>query len=748
MKEKSHKNGFPPSQKTKLYWGTLLFSFVFVALIFFIPSIQIQEWRLFDFWMKNSHPYTISENVAVVGIDEDLFAPQPDGLGFEWPLEKDTYAEFILMLQKYGAKVVTFDIQFINNVDKYEGGDLLFCELLKTDSLPDADGVNKKLADVVISYGFVIKESSGGEGRIQKSERDKLAPFSVGDGTIRFDNHSVRKVQLPYNNILNSMQQGGFVNKGLTMPDGVSRKMLLLLSANSRLYPSLALSSASTFLGEKITYNEDDKQISLGGNEFSLDEVNSMVLDFRDSIPFYNLSELYKNYHKLESGTLDSLPQLLKNRIVFVGSSAESIGDMGIIPLSSKYGSGQTPNVMTHAYAANTLLKGAGYKIIGGRDGYWIATALTFGLLFVLFLVFNFSSNRYFFFILPAIVLVGTYIMGYALFTNAVFIPILQPIITCALFTVLSVIINYIEDTREHRYIQKMFKTYVSPKYIDMMVESHKIPKLGGEAAWGTAYFTDIEKFSTFSELFEPEELISVLNTYFSKMTNLLQDNNGTLDHYSGDAIIAFFGSPLFFEDHAILACKTACEMQEALDELREIWSQDEKLASKVGNLRTRIGINSGSFVTGNIGCDIRMNWTMIGDSVNLAARLESAAKQYGIYTLIGEETYNGAKEHFIFREVDQIVVVGKKEPTRIYELFEHKSDDVSPFASLIESYEAALAVYYEGDFKMAISLFEQSATLEIEKKVNPSLVMIERCQELLNSPPANWLGIYNMMEK
>lgn len=741
-------SGFPPSQKTKLYWGTLLFSFVFVALIFFIPSIQIQEWRLFDFWMKNSHPENVSDNVAVVGIDEDLFAPQPDGLGFEWPLEKDTYSEFILMLQKYGAKVITFDIQFMNNVDKYEGGDILFCELLKTDSLPNEDGVNIKLADMVLGYSFVIKESNGGEGRIAKGDRSKLEQFSVGDGTIRFDKHSVRIVQLPYNNVLNAMRHGGFINKSLPMADGVQRKMLLLLSAHGKLYSSLALSSVSAYLNEEPRYNSESKIVEIGKSKVVLDEINTMVLDFRDSISQYKLSALYRDYHKYEKGEIDSLPKILDNKIVFIGSSAESIGDMGIIPLSSKYGSGQTPNVLAHAYSAHTLLKASSITIYGGKNGYWIATGITFCLLLVLFMVFNLFANRYLFFALPALVLVGIYISGFAFFSNGIFIPILQPIITCGLFTILSVIINYIEDTREHRYIQKMFKTYVSPKYIDMMVQSHKVPKLGGEAAWGTAYFTDIEKFSTFSELFEPEELISVLNTYFSKMTTILTQNNGTLDHYSGDAIIAFFGSPMFLEDHAILACRTACEMQEGLEELRGIWLQDEKFASRVGNLRTRIGINSGSFVTGNIGCDFRMNWTMIGDSVNLAARLESAAKQYGIYTLIGEDTYNGAKDHFVFREVDQIVVVGKKEPTRIYELFEKNSAEPSKFAPLIEAYEKALSVYYDGDFKEAITLFAEAEKHELEKKINPSQVMLKRCQNLLDTPPSKWLGIYSMMEK
>ncbi len=281
------------------------------------------------------------------------------------------------------------------------------------------------------------------------------------------------------------------------------------------------------------------------------------------------------------------------------------------------------------------------------------------------------------------------------------------------------------------------------------MARTHTIPKLGGEEIHGTAFFTDIEKFSTFSEIFTPEELIHVLNEYFSKMTEILIDNRGTLDKFIGDAIVAIFGAPYYSDENAIHACYAAFGMQKALDELREKWKKDPVLSSKIGNMKMRIGLNSGPFIVGNLGCEDQMSYTMIGDTVNLAARLESGAKLYGVYTLVGESTYEKAKDIFLFRCIDRIVVIGRSEPISIYELLAPISEVTNELRECKEKYEMALELYFEGSFEEALSLFKEAIAYEIqESRKVPSRVMMDRCQELITLAPNNWDGAYTMRSK
>jgi adenylate cyclase len=254
---------------------------------------------------------------------------------------------------------------------------------------------------------------------------------------------------------------------------------------------------------------------------------------------------------------------------------------------------------------------------------------------------------------------------------------VVRPITAMAL-TQLSVFsYTFVVMDKDKRFLKNTFSAYISPKLIDQMVENKEEPKLGGRESVHTAFFTDIESFSAFSEQLSATDLVVLLNSYLTNMTTILLENKGTLDKYIGDAIVAFYGAPMPVENHELWACKTALKMQDDLSQLRLRWqSEGEKWPAIVHNMQNRIGIHTGPMVTGNMGSTQRMNYTMMGDTVNLPARLESACKQYGIYTHISEDTYKNISNDVTVRELDRIQVIGRENPVTTYELISLKGEE------------------------------------------------------------------------
>ncbi len=271
-----------------------------------------------------------------------------------------------------------------------------------------------------------------------------------------------------------------------------------------------------------------------------------------------------------------------------------------------------------------------------------------------------------------------------------------------------------------------------------------------------TAYFTDIQSFSTFSEkLGSPTRLVELLNEYLTAMTDILLQHRGTLDKYEGDAILAFFGAPMPMEDHAHQACLAALAMQERLRGLREKWAgEGEKWPAIVSQMRMRIGVNTGAITVGNMGTPTRMDYTMMGDAVNLAARLESAAKQYGVYTMISNRTYEPVRDEFIVRALDKIQVVGRSEPVVVYELLAQRGKLPAAYEPLLERYNEALGLFYAREWEQAerilTTLEQQEPLREIAPgHMSPSRRILNMCRMYRQSPPGpDWDGVTRLTTK
>ena len=285
------------------------------------------------------------------------------------------------------------------------------------------------------------------------------------------------------------------------------------------------------------------------------------------------------------------------------------------------------------------------------------------------------------------------------------------------------------------------------------MFDSKEEPQLGGNEGYHTAFFTDIQSFSAFSEKLSASDMLELLNDYLTEMTDILLDNKGTLDKYIGDAIVAFYGAPAPVDDHEYWACLTAIKMQDRLAELREKWQgEGDRWPEIVHNMQNRIGINTGQMVTGNMGSTMRMNYTMMGDTVNLAARLEASAKQYGVYIQVAEETYQNCKDQFIWRDLDYVIVMGKSEPAQVFELISEVGNIPPGYDKLLPAYEEALNLYRGQKWEQAIEAFKASDELEDMfggRKTNPSRIYIPRCEHYRDNPPGDdWDGSWALTKK
>jgi len=378
--------------------------------------------------------------------------------------------------------------------------------------------------------------------------------------------------------------------------------------------------------------------------------------------------------------------------------------------------------------------------------------------------------------------------MSRLLFIHAgLLVNIVYPLLAIILVYTGLTLYHYLVEEKNKRFLHATFTSYLSPELIEMMVDSESMPELGGEARIATAYFTDIQSFSTFSEQLTANQLVELLNEYLTAMTDILIEEGGTLDKYEGDAIVAFLGAPLYLPDHALRACRVAVAMQDSLFKLRkkwksekqlpdepirnsknlpsEVWVPGEKWPMVVHDMKMRIGVNTGEIVVGNMGSTMRMNYTMMGDAVNLAARLEAGAKQFGIYTSVSEYTMNaefmdenGEKKRVMdaveARFIDNITVVGKSEPVRIYELCAMKDGLSDQEKELFKIFNKGMEHYVHMEWDAAIAQFSESLKIERvpDGKTTPSQVFIERCEEFQANPPVapgeKWDGVYRMIKK
>ena len=488
------------------------------------------------------------------------------------------------------------------------------------------------------------------------------------------------------------------------------------------------------------------------------------------------------------------------NKIVMIGTVVEVHHDYKKTPFYNYIGVSQiTPGMETHANAIQTILHENYLKVFGGKitnlltdvEYRYFKGFLQHCLLISLLSVIAFLTLTYVTPVLGGFLILIEGLIYFAivcgLFTQDLFwfikstlssilpggfvkehlnwfqvslpgigeslvVPIVAPLAGIIVTYTSNMLYQFINEQKDKRFLKNTFSNYISPDLIDQMYEEKQEPKLGGDIGYHTAWFSDIQSFSAFSEVLEPEKMVSLMNEYLTEMTDVLLIRNGTLDKYIGDSIVAFWGAPVPVENHEYLACMTALDMEVKLGELREKWKSEEGWPEIVHDMQHRVGLSSGELVTGNMGSTMRMNYTMMGDMVNLGSRLESSAKQYGVYIQVEETLYEAVKDQFEWRFLDYVRVKGRTTPVKTYELLAEKEKLDENTRNCIDKFHSAQKLYFDQKWDKAINGFKESEKLEnmfAGRNTNPSTVYIDRCKALKENPPGkDWDGVWTLTAK
>ena len=513
--------------------------------------------------------------------------------------------------------------------------------------------------------------------------------------------------------------------------DGVNRWNLLVIPHND--YPYLSLGVVGAMEAMDLTLEDlggDATGTTLGERTIPMDWLGRMLINYTGPPGIYETF----SFADVAAGRIPD--EKLEGRILFLGATALGVYDMRESPFHPN-----TPGVEVHAAVADNILKG-NFMHKGDRE------SLIDSLLIILpaFLVY-FVSLRYKPIVaLPTAIgtLFGVFIFANVMFTRGSWISMVYPMLAIGTSYALTAYLRFYLSDKKAQEMKSIFSSYVSHKVVDQLVKHPEAAKIGGDKKDVTLVFSDVKGYTSYSEKREPEEVVKTLNEYLGAMSSVIIDSDGTLDKFLGDGIMAYWGAPLSQKNHHELAVHCAIDMIKRLDELHVKW-----LSEGTEPFSIRVGLNSGNVIAGNIGAaGKKMEYTVIGDNVNLAARLESTAKVYGVTILISEYTYEPVKDKFLFRELDCIRVVGKTQPIRIYEVIQALNEPVDKaLLGRTRRFEEGLVLYRSRNFKDAKIIFKELLALNVEDLA--CQVYIDRCKNFIETPPPeDWDGVYTRITK
>lgn len=447
----------------------------------------------------------------------------------------------------------------------------------------------------------------------------------------------------------------------------------------------------------------------------------------------WGLSALeFLDLDQLDDGARRELEHWMKDRIVIFGDTSEVSHDIFNTPLGRMYG------VEVIAATVATLLAGGPLMPAGAVAEALLALVVMAAMLMVGFL--QHPARR--FLAAGAILLLWAAGVTWAYVGPGLIFAMSYVGVALVASLLLINLRYYLKERDQRALVHDAFGQYLSPKVVNILVKDPSRLQLGGERREMTAFFSDVASFSSISEQLTPEQLVALLNDYLTAMCDIIAEHEGTVDKFEGDAIIAFWGAPLEQPDHALRACLAAIDMQAFMVDYRRRLEAAGQPA-----LRVRMGLNTGDMLVGNLGSAQRMDYTMMGDAVNLAARLEGANKFYGTETMISEFTLAQVRDHVEVRELDLIRVVGRRMPVRVYELMGRRGQLEADLVELRAAHDAALAAYHARDFDAALAQF--SGILERWPDDGPAAAYQARCEAFLaQPPPASWDGVFQLESK
>jgi adenylate cyclase len=710
---------------------------------------QLENWT-YDSRLNFTRLDTRDDRVVIVDIDENSLAE----IG-RWPWGRDELATIVdNLFETYQAKVVGFDIVF---AEKDESSGLEMFEQLADTTLKDNADYQKALEEIrpTLLHDEIFANSLVGKNvvlgyyfKASLQEGESGVTGGLPPALTRMDVQWSER--LPINNALgyvgnleilqSSARSGGYFDNPFVDADGVFRRVPLVQAYQGYLFASLALATTQGYLDTASIELAVEAQGNQGSQEYyALETIN--LKDFQ--IPVDANGAVFVPYrgrqgsfpyvpaYKVLDGSADA--SQLKGKIVLIGTSAPGLLDLRSTPVQNIY-----PGVEVHANIISGILD----------DRIKHKPAWTLGYEFVLLVIIAVCMALLLPLVPPLLAAAST--LGFAgmimagtfvAWNNNLILPLASPMLLIVLIFMLHMTYGFFIESRGKRQLANLFGHYIPPELVDEMSESPEEFSLDGENREMTVLFSDVRGFTTISEGMDPRELTQLMNALLTPMTRVIHKNRGTIDKYMGDAIMSFWGAPLADAEHARHALYAAMEMIDELNIMQENFKQRGWPAVNIG-----IGLNTGNMNVGNMGSEFRMAYTVLGDAVNLGARLEGLTKNYGVNIIVNESTKAEVPE-FLFRELDLVRVKGKNEPVAIFEPLGHKNDVEKSVTEELSAYRKALANFRAQAWdKAELDFFNLQRSYPDR---NLYQVYLERIAVYRNEPPGDaWDGVFTHTSK
>ena len=664
-------------------------------------------------------PGKATDNIRLILLDQNSLDWAKNENGWNWPWPREIYSAILNYCRRNGAKAVAFDV--------------LFTE-------PSIYGIEDDAA-----LGKAVSEFGHFAGAVflgNKSGSDTKWP--AGTPAPEFNVIGLDKWLNPTNSKNMVFHRATMPIQDLAInaavlsnvhldpdPDGIYRSINLFCVFDNKILPTLGL-------GAYLAANPDVKMQIKSGKLIvdekivPIDQQGNAVLNYRGisgTHKAYSAAAVLQSEIRILRGETPTIrdENAFRDKYVFFGFSAPGLYDLRSAPVDGVY-----PGVEIQATLLDNFLSGDFMR----RSSTWLTITIVFFLALSCAISASVFSSPggsvtvgFIFFSIPVFVSFGSYFHG-------LWLPLVVQEISVAFTVALALVVNYATEGKQKRFIKNAFQQYLSPAVIEQLIQHPERLKLGGERRVLSIFFSDLQGFTSMSEGLDPEELTALLNDYLSAMTNIIHEENGTVDKYEGDAIIAFWNAPLEVPEHAVRAVRAAIRCQQVLAQMRPAFKE------RIGkDMFMRIGINTGPVVVGNLGSHTRFDYTMIGDAVNIAARLEGANKQFGTYTMISQPTRDMLGDIMAVRELARIAVVGRREPIVVYEPM--TAEEYETRKKTLEIFSRGLQLFYKGEFSQALEIF--STVREFDP---PTAAYAKKCRAMMDALPDAWQGIWVMESK
>jgi adenylate cyclase len=729
---------------------SLLLTLLCVSIMFSFSNTRWRE-QIRNFTFDNYNmmePRVPSDDTVIIDIDEASLKK----IG-QMPWPRDVMADLVTKLKGMGAKVIVFDIVFsepdrsspsfiaeklgnlpefadvVQNIHSIPNNDVLFGEAIKN------------AGNVVTGFSFTNENTDKTplqKGIFRGKNLESFVPNLAGATT------NLKEISK------DSAGNGSFFVS--TDTDGIIRRVPMLVAHKrpdsniTSIYPSLALEAIRIYEGERggTVKLADERYAKLDTRRFGVEEIElgkgkkivptnargEFLVHFAKSNP-----EWYIPAHSILEGTYPA--EKINGKIVLIGTSAVGLKDIRSTPLDTFIA-----GVEVHLNIIDQVLQGKYLSRPIEAEGAEAVSIFAIGLFIIIFSSFIGAVAQAMTVIL--VITAAIFIGSYAFSAYGLLIDVTYPSFCVLAIFMLSTILTYLRTEKERRAVRQAFGLYISPDFMKELTANPDKLRLGGENRELTVMFTDIRKFTSISEGMRPEELIQLMNDFLTPMSDLVMQNRGTIDKYIGDAMMAFWNAPLDDSDHARHACAAALGMQKALEPINAALEVRAKEQGKVpALLNTGIGLNTGMCAVGNMGSKQRFAYSVLGDTVNLASRLESQTKTYQVNILISEKTWSSVKD-FAGLELDVLQVVGRSQPVRIYTLLgDDKFTANDNYARLREVHDRMIEAYQKGNFEAAMKNAEEAVKVQTFGLAHFYDMYKARIVELIRNKPSKWDGVF-----